>query len=183
MSNTDTSKEVHRIVVSAIQAFTGGTNMFTAAAIASEAITHLPSPTPRCKFCLTTKELATCFDERMAASCPERTPSQVQVPTTAALTEAVYAWVNEDLSIGAKMTIGFFLQKLIDRLTGAPAPAPTTDRRKIEDRRGTATEEQEREWMRAGMVKKRVGKIERRAMQQDSPDRFAPNELTAGDTP
>ncbi len=76
------------------------------------------------------------------------------------------------------------LVAIIDRLTvGAPAPAPTTDRRKIEDRRGTATEEQERAWTRAGMVKKRVGKIERRAVQQDSPDRFAPNELTAGDTP
>jgi hypothetical protein len=156
MSNTDTSKEVNRIVVSAIQAFTKGTNMFTAAAIASEAITHLPSPAPRCKFCATKKELATCFDERMAASCPERTPSQAQAQTTAAqaytrtassggpgvdmcwiiggqtaaqasvLTDAVYAWVREDLSAGAQMQIGFFVQKLIDRLTvGAPAPAPT----------------------------------------------------------
>jgi hypothetical protein len=147
--------EVNQIVVSAIQAFTKGTNMFTAAAIASEAITHLPSPAPRCKFCATKKELATCFDERMAASCPERTPSQAQAQTTAAqaytrtassggpgvdmcwiiggqtaaqasvLTDAVYAWVREDLSAGAQMQIGFFVQKLIDRLTGTPAPAPT----------------------------------------------------------
>jgi RecJ-like exonuclease len=41
------------------------------------------------------------------------------------LTDAVYAWVREDLSAGAQMQIGFFVQKLIDRLTGTPAPAPT----------------------------------------------------------
>jgi hypothetical protein len=83
--------------------------------------------------------------------CPERTPSQAQAQTTAAqaytrtassggpgvdmcwiiggqtaaLTEAVYAWVRDDLSAGAQMQIGIFVQKLIDRLTGAPAPAPT----------------------------------------------------------
>lgn len=40
------------------------------------------------------------------------------------------------------------------------------DRRKVDDRRGTATADEERAWCRAGMEKKRVGEIDRRIRER-----------------
>ena len=61
----------------------------------------------------------------LLAKLRARTQAEAQAPTTSAsvLTDAVYTWVRDDLSTGAQMRIAFFVQKLIDRLTGANAPA------------------------------------------------------------